>query len=84
MSKYSDLLKDPRWQQKRLSILNRDDWKCTFCGSGENQLQVHHIIYLWHRKPWEYPNELLCTACSDCHNEIHVPMGEFPDLTNLN
>ena len=35
---YKQKLKDPRWQKKRLKVLERDDWKCTRletdCGDG--------------------------------------------------
>lgn len=41
-SKYSQLLKDPRWQKKRLEILDRDDWKCTHCEAEHKTLHVHH------------------------------------------
>jgi 5-methylcytosine-specific restriction endonuclease McrA len=81
MGKYSELLKDPRWQRKRLEIFNRDNWTCTFCESKTKQLQVHHIFYLLFMKPWEYPDELLTTSCVDCHEEISefVLTHEFPD-----
>ena len=63
---YSEKLRDPRWQRKRLEILQRDDWACLSCGDKEKSLQVHHIVY---RKldPWAYPDELYQTLCEDCH-----------------
>ena len=67
MSKYSDLLKDVRWQKKRLTILKRDNWRCTGCGWNEGSMHVHHKIYLPGKRPWEYPNKTLATLCEACH-----------------
>jgi hypothetical protein len=62
---YSDLLKDPRWQKKRLKIFERDKFRCTECGCEQNTLHVHHIKYSG--KPWEAPDYLLVTLCESCH-----------------
>ena len=66
---YYDLLKDPRWQKKRLEIFNRDNWACQICGEKKATLHVHHKIYLKNKNPWEYPDELLATLCEHCHQE---------------
>lgn len=65
---YSQKLRDPRWQKKRLEIFQRDDFKCVICKSGTKNLQVHHVVY---RKlePWEYPDYCYQTLCEDCHEE---------------
>lgn len=68
---YSELLKDPRWQKKRLTILDRDKFKCTYCGDGTSELHVHHKKYLTGKKPWEYNKDMLTTLCGDCHKGIH-------------
>lgn len=65
---YSEKLKDPRWQKKRLEILERDDWKCMACGTKDNTLHVHHIFYFPKKEPWEIENGFLITFCEDCHN----------------
>jgi 5-methylcytosine-specific restriction endonuclease McrA len=39
---YSEKLTHPKWQRKRLEILNRDGFKCVLCGNEEMQLQIHH------------------------------------------
>jgi hypothetical protein len=64
---YSDKLKDPRWQKKRLEILERDGWACRQCGDDKNTLHVHHVRYLPKREPWDYPSEMLMALCADCH-----------------
>lgn len=63
---YYEKLKHPRWQRKRLEILNRDNFKCTRCNSSELTLHVHHIKY-FKGEPWDTPNEYLTTLCFLCH-----------------
>lgn len=66
---YAEKLKDPRWQKKRLEILQRDNWACQKCDSKENTLHVHHRIYLPGCNPWEYPDGYLVTLCELCHTD---------------
>lgn len=66
---YSQKLTDPRWQKKRLEIMNRDQFSCQICQSKENTLNVHHRHYLVGREPWDYPSELLVTLCQTCHKK---------------
>jgi 5-methylcytosine-specific restriction endonuclease McrA len=63
---YSMKLRDPRWQKKRLLIMQRDGFKCLFCGSETKNLQVHHVVYK-RRDPWDYPDYLYQTLCDGCH-----------------
>lgn len=65
--KYSEKLKDPRWQKKRLAILERDLWTCRWCGDKGTTLHVHHIFYLPGREPWNIPDGFLITLCERCH-----------------
>jgi uncharacterized protein CbrC (UPF0167 family) len=69
MSKsYSEKLKDPRWQKKRLKILERDRWVCQKCGQDDITLHVHHRLYSkQYSEPWDYPDELLVALCEICH-----------------
>ena len=69
MSSYSDLLKDPRWQKKRLEILERDQFMCQNCSDTEKTLHVHHRAYAKNTKPWEYVDKNYVTLCADCHEE---------------
>lgn len=66
---YSEKLRRPEWQRKRLQILERDDWTCTSCRSKDKNLQVHHLVYYRGKDPWEYPDYLYRTLCEDCHPE---------------
>jgi hypothetical protein len=63
---YLQLLRDPRWQRKRLEIMERDSWKCQDCKSGDATLNVHHIRYAG-RNPWDVDSQFLTTLCQACH-----------------
>ena len=76
---YSELLKDPRWQKKRLQIMSRDKFTCKLCGDKETQLHVHHKEYIDGNDPWDYDNKLLVTLCEDCHQEIEKLKKSDPD-----
>ncbi len=66
---YLEKLKDPRWQKKRLEVLEYFGWQCCICESKEKTLTVHHKQYLKNCEPWEYPNRFLVALCEDCHRE---------------
>lgn len=68
MKTYAELLRDPRWQRKRLEILNRDNWFCQACVDRDSTLHVHHIKYEGDF-PWETPDNLLVTLCESCHKK---------------
>lgn len=72
---YSSKLKDPRWQKKRLEILNRDNFSCHNCGDTESTLHVHHIAYQG-KDPWETEARLLQTLCEDCHESEELSLNE--------
>jgi hypothetical protein len=66
---YNEKLKDPRWQKRRLEILNRDEWFCQSCGNKERTLHVHHRLYSYNTEPWDYPDSNLVTLCHICHDK---------------
>src|SRR6185503_9899629 len=68
---YAEKLKDPRWQKKRLEILERDNWACFICGDKETTLHVHHEEYVKGREPWEAVDYMLTTLCENCHEVTH-------------
>ena len=71
MSRYSDRLLDPRWQRKRLEILQRSDFQCEECGESTQTLHIHHRYYISGRMPWEYPDFCYQSLCSECHDKHH-------------
>jgi hypothetical protein len=66
---YLEKLKDPRWQKKRLEILQRDQWTCKSCGEKEKTLHVHHLFYFKDTDPWDLNDGYLITLCENCHSE---------------
>ena len=67
---YADKLKDPRWQKKRLEILERSEWACLNCGDSESPLHVHHLVYERGVEPWDHDNQYLVAVCVDCHETL--------------
>ena len=73
---YSELLRHPKWFERRKTIVSRDNNKCQNCGSTDS-LVVHHRQYLITIKnnnfllPWQYGDENLVTLCSHCHKTGH-------------
>lgn len=83
---YKEKLKDPRWQKKRLEILERDNFTCCQCGDKEETLHVHHKGYIKGNEPWEYDNNYLETLCETCHFVAEsygktLPDEEYPLYT---
>lgn len=79
---YSEKLKDYRWQEKRLVILERDGGCCRNCGEVEN-LQIHHTIYFKNTEPWDYDNDFLLTLCRTCHWNLEEQVDKIKLLTAL-
>jgi len=69
MNSYAKDYKDPRWQKRRLEILERDKWECSNCGDKSTQLHVNHRFYSDNRKPWDYEDDELDTLCAPCHEK---------------
>jgi hypothetical protein len=64
---YAEKLKDPRWQKKRLEVMQRDDFKCKLCNDKSNTLHVHHKSYQYGKEPWDYELDNFDTLCVPCH-----------------
>jgi hypothetical protein len=63
---YVAKLRDPRWQKRRLQIMDRDEYACQTCGDDGTTLHIHHLWYS-DGEPWEVPDKALLTLCSTCH-----------------
>lgn len=72
---YAQKLKDPRWQKKRLEILNRDEFACRICGDKKKTLHVHHRAYAKGLEPWEVEDAALLTVCEGCHERLKQAIG---------
>ena len=75
---YKKLLRDPRWQKKRLKVFERAGWCCERCGDEKEELHVHHTFYDG-RKPWKYPKSSLECLCKTCHEIEHEAEDEEED-----
>jgi hypothetical protein len=81
---YSEKLRDPRWQKKRLEILSRDEFACQICFDTKNTLHVHHRRYIKGKEPWEIDNNFLVTLCESCHEgETERMEGICDDLISV-
>lgn len=76
MPTHKQQLKDPRWDEKRRKIGERDNWTCQRCGARRVQLEVHHTEYIEGRWLWEYPDEMLVMLCDPCHEVEHEKWRE--------
>ena len=79
-SLYAEKFKDPRWQKKRLKILERDDFTCQICFDKKATLHVHHKYYVWGKNPWDYPDCALETLCYGCHEGEQEAKKEYEPL----
>ena len=63
--------KDPRWQKKRLEVMEACRFQCDNCGAKDKTLNVHHKSYKKNHAPWEYDYWELECLCEDCHSYKH-------------
>jgi hypothetical protein len=77
--KYTDKLRDPRWQKKRLQILEKNNWACFSCGDTKSTLNVHHIMYEKNKEPWDVDDSNLTTLCEACHFSEHTLRKKYED-----
>lgn len=83
--------KDPRWQKRRLEIMERDGFQCIACGDKDSELHVHHKRY--RGQPWEAEDDDMQTLCVYCHMALgdhpkagiyYVVVNWFDDFADVN
>ena len=62
--------------------MQRDGFRCIFCGSDSKNLQVHHIVYK-RRDPWDYPDYLYQTLCDECHEARQILTDKAVDSVRI-
>ena len=67
--RYRTWLGTIQWQHRREQTLDRDEYRCTQCGSDE-QLVVHHETYAHLGDEGGWPSDLK-TLCRTCHEWEH-------------
>ena len=80
---YAEKLKDPRWQKKRLLILERAGWACESCEEKTKTLHVHHLYYRRNAEPWDYPDDALRCLCEDCHASDHAARDALKETLGM-
>lgn len=68
---YWELLRHPKWQEKRLRIMERAGFRCESCFTNEVTLNVHHKFYRKNAAPWDYADHELLCLCETCHEKEH-------------
>lgn len=62
----------------RQAVLERDAYRCRFCGQANNHLHVHHIVYRSQGGPHEGWN--LITLCDEHHALVHSNKRRYMPL----
>ena len=68
---YAEKLRDPRWQRRRLDVMQNAGFACERCNTDAVTLNVHHIVYRRGADPWDYDDDDLACLCEDCHEREH-------------
>lgn len=74
---YKEQIKSPKWQKRRLEIMEKDNFTCQLCGDTETMLNVHHLSYHRDRNIWEYEDWELMTLCENCHKDEHSSLDDL-------
>ena len=77
---YGEKLKDPRWQKKRLEVMERDGFTCKLCNEDTKTLHVHHKSYQFGKKPWDYELDNFDTLCVPCHELEELAKSKLKEL----
>jgi len=78
MSSYFEKFRNPRWQKKRLKIMEKAGFKCEgMCLTSDRTLNVHHGYYEKDLNPWDYDDDTLWCLCEVCHEQIRDEMRDL-------
>lgn len=77
---YSEKLKDPRWQKRRLELLDAADWTCRECRTKTETLHVHHGLYRRGVDPWDYEDAVMHVLCESCHEKAEEGRSTLMEL----
>lgn len=80
---YYAQLKHPKWQRKRLEVLEAAGFSCVRCSDADSTLHVHHKRYVKGRMAWEYANAELAALCEACHGYEHEEEESRKHLLSL-
>lgn len=77
MKDYKSQYMHPKWQKRRLEILDGAGYQCQSCEDTEKTLHVHHKRYIKGRDVWDYADADLEVLCADCHKHEHWQRDEL-------
>ena len=80
MKDYKSQYMHPKWQKRRLEMLEAAGFMCQCCESTEDTLHVHHKRYIKGRDIWDYDDDQLEVLCADCHKYEHFQKDELANL----
>src|ERR1019366_1190456 len=66
--------KNDQWKIFREEVIELDGNACRRCHRSQQDgaiFQLHHLIYISGKKPWEYRYEDCETLCKGCHSAEH-------------
>lgn len=69
---YKEQYKHPKWQKKRLEIMERDGFQCQACFSRKKTLTVHHKCFFANTEIWNYDDDCFITLCENCHEDYRL------------
>src|SRR3990167_1545224 len=75
--KYTDQLRHPKWQKRRLEVLQRAEFRCECCGDREKTLHIHHKFYKPKAMVWEYEDDEMLAVCALCHQIVQAATEYF-------
>lgn len=77
---YAEQLRHPKWQERRLRVLERAGFTCEWCRDQDTTLHVHHKRYRKGALAWDYDlSELVC-LCETCHAAVTQWNAELSDM----
>ena len=68
---YEKLLHDERWADFRAKILFERGSTCESCKAKDSVCHIHHNVYRYGLKPWQYEPEDVTVLCESCHRDYH-------------
>ena len=82
MKDYKSQYLHPKWQKRRLEILEAAGYQCQTCDDTEKTLHVHHKRYIKGRDVWDYADDDLEVLCADCHKHEHWQRDELNKMVS--
>lgn len=80
MKDYKSQYMHPKWQKRRLEMLESAEYKCQSCEDTEKTLHVHHKRYIKGRDVWDYADSDLNVLCETCHQLEHSTRDNLNEI----